>query len=142
MVKRILFVVSATGESIHGVKFVAELAISTDAQIIALNVVDTSVAKHLKTATGADEAETVVKLEEDGWHYLYDVEDSCKSLGARIVLQQEEGFPDGAVAAAAKRFKADLVVVPRSRAGGYSQSRSERFIMSLIERCQCPVLVV
>jgi len=142
MVKKILLVVNATEESVGGVKFVAELALAADAQIIAYNVVDVSIAKHLKVATGAGESETIVKLQEDGWHYLYDVEDICKGMGAKIVLQQEEGMPEAKVAGAAKRFKADLVVVPHSHAGGYAQSRSERFVLALMERLECPLLVV
>ena len=142
MIKKILLVVSATAESMESVKFVAELALSADAQIIAYNVVDVSIAKHLKVATGAGESETIVKLQEDGWHYLYDVEDVCKGMGAKIVLLQEEGMPEVKAAGAAKRFKVDLAVVPHSRAGGYAQSRSDKFVMALIERLECPVLVV
>jgi nucleotide-binding universal stress UspA family protein len=142
MPKKILLVVNATAESVNSAKYIGELALAMDSQIIAYNVVDVSIAKHLKVATGVGEAETIVKLQEDGWHYLYDVEDVCKGMGARIVLQQEEGMPEAKVAGAAKRFKADLVVVPHSRAGGYAQSRSERFIVALIERLECPLLVV
>jgi len=142
MVKKILLVITAQAESLKRVDFVAQLALASDAQIIALNVVDTSVAKHLKTATGTSESETIVRLQEDGWHYLYDVEDTCKGLGAKIVLQQEEGFPESVIGNTAKRFKADLVVMAYSRAGGYTQTRSERFVTSVIERVDCPVLVV
>ena len=142
MLKRILLVVNTTGESVEGIDFVADLALAADAQIMALNVVYMSVASHLKVATGADEAETIVKLQEDGWRYLYSVEDACKNLGAKIVLRQEEGFPEGKISAAARRFNADLVVVPHSRAGGYTQSRSERFVVSLLEHLECPVLVI
>ncbi len=142
MLKRILLVVAPIGESVEGVEFVADLALAADAQIIALNVVDSSVAKHLKAATGAAESETIVKLQEDGWRYLYSVEDACKTLGAKIVLRQEEGFPEGKIAAAARRFSADLVVVPHNRSGGYAQSRSERFIIALMEHLECPVLVI
>jgi len=142
MLKRILLVVTPSGETLAGVRFVAETAVAADAQIVALNIVDTSIAKHLKSITGAGESETIVKLEQDGWRYLYDVEDACKALGAKIVLHQDEGFPEARISIAAKRFKADLVVVPHSRAGGYTQSRSERFIMTLIDRLECPVLVI
>lgn len=141
MLQRILLVVSATGEALHSVPFVAELALSTKAQIIALNVVDTTLASRVVTATGSSTTELFVKLEQDGWRYLYDVEDIAKSLGARIVLLQDEGFPDATIASAAKRFKADLVIVPRARGGGQAQTRTERMIMGLMDRLDCPVMI-
>ncbi len=142
MIKRILFVVSTTDQALKGADFVASLALSVEAQIIALSVVDTAAAQQLARATGEVESEILVRLEEDAWHYLYDVEDTCKGRGARIVLQQEEGFPDAKITAAAKRFKADLVALPRSKGAGHAQSRLEKSIMSLVERLDCPVLVI
>ena len=103
---------------------------------------DTSAAQRLTQATGEPEAEIVVKMEEDAWHYLYDVEDTCKSLGAMIVLQQDEGFPDSCIGAAARKFSADIVVLARRKGAGAAQSRRERSIMSLIERLECPVMAV
>ena len=142
MIKRILYVVTTTDEALKGATFVAQMALAADAQIVAYSVVDTSAAQRLTHATGELESEIVVKMEEDAWHYLYDVEDTCKTLGAKIVLQQEEGFPDSRIAAAAARFKADVVALPKSRRAGHAHSRQERSIMSLIERLECPVLVV
>ncbi|MCD6405589.1 MAG: universal stress protein [Planctomycetes bacterium] len=142
MLKRILYVVNTTKEALEAATFVAEMAVIADAQIIAFGVVDTSAAQRLMRATGEAEAEIVVRLEEDTWHYLYDVEDTCKGVGAKIVLQQDEGFPDARIASAARKFKADLVVLPRTRRTGAAQSRLEKSIMSLIERLECPVLVV
>ncbi len=142
MLQRIILVVSATGEALHSVPLVVELAVCTKAQIVALNIVDSSVAKRVTTATGSTTSELFVKLEQDGWRYLYDVEDMAKSLGARIVLQQEEGFPDAVIVAAAKRFKADLVIIPRSRGIGHAQSRSERMVNALLDRMDCPVMVI
>jgi nucleotide-binding universal stress UspA family protein len=142
MVKKILYVVTTTEEALRGATFVAKLALACDAQIVAFSVIDTAAAQRLVQATGQSEAEIIVKFEEDAWRYLYDVEDTCKNLGAKIVLQQDEGFPDAKVAAAARKFSVDLVVLPRGRRAGHVQSRQERSIMSLIERLECPVLVV
>lgn len=142
MIKRILYVVTTSHEALEGATFVAELAKALGAQIIAYSVVDTSAAQRLTQATGEPEAEIVVKMEEDAWHYLYDVEDTCKSLGAMIVLQQDEGFPDSCIGAAARKFSADIVVLARRKGAGAAQSRRERSIMSLIERLECPVMAV
>jgi len=142
MLQRILFVVSATGESLRAAPIVSELALCTNAQIIALNVVDSTVAQRVVTATGSTVTDLFVKLEQDGWRYLFDVEDMAKSMGARIVLLQDEGYPEATVTSAARRFKVDLVVVPRSRAAGMAQSRIERMAMALIDRLDCPVMVV
>jgi nucleotide-binding universal stress UspA family protein len=142
MLQRILLVVSATGEALQAVSFVSELALMSKAQIIALNVVDSSLAQRVTTATGSTASELFVKLEQDGWRYLYDVEDIAKGQGAKIVLQQEEGFPDAMIVQAAKRFKADLVVVPRSHGLGHAQSRSERMVVALMDRLECPVMIV
>ena len=97
MIKRILFVVTTTEEALKGAAVVANLALSLDAQIVAFSVIDTSAAQRLTRATGEAESEILVKMEEDAWHYLYDVEDTCKGLGAKIVLQQDEGFPDSRI---------------------------------------------
>jgi nucleotide-binding universal stress UspA family protein len=142
MIKRILYVVTTTQEALDGAAVVADLAKNLDAQIVALGVIDTSSAQRVSRATGEAESEILVKMEEDAWHYLYDVEDTCKGLGAKIVLQQEEGFPDARIKASASRFKADIVALPRSRRAGHAQSRQEKSIMSLIERLECLVLVV
>lgn len=142
MLQKILFVVNPTEEALKASRFVAELAKTAGAQIVALNVVDSSAARQLAGVSGARESEVIVRMEEDGWHYLYDVEDVSKGLGARIVLQQEEGFPEARIAEAARRFKVDMVVVPRSGASGHAQARYERMIASLVSRLEIPVLVV
>lgn len=142
MIKRILFVVTTTREALEGARFVARLAMSLDAQIVAFAVVDTSAVQRLTGATGQSEAELLVKMEEDAWRYLYDVEDTCKGLGAKIVLQQDEGFPDSRIAAAVSRFKADMVAVTKARRSGHAQGRLERSLMSLVERVECPVLII
>jgi nucleotide-binding universal stress UspA family protein len=142
MLQKILFVVMPTEEALRAARFVADLARTMGAQIIALNVVDSSAARQMAGVSGAREAEVIVQMEEDGWHYLYDVEDVSKDLGARIVLQQEEGFPETRIAEAVRRFKVDIVAVPRVRASGHAQARYERMIASLVSRLEVPVTVI
>ena len=55
MIKRILYVVTATREALEGATFVAELAKALGAQIIGYSVVDTSAAQRLTQATGQPE---------------------------------------------------------------------------------------
>ena len=144
MIGKILFVVTATREALDAVPKLAELAKALNAQIIAINVVDTSVARRLCRQTGQNESEVLVELEESGWKALYRAEDIAKKLGAKIVLQQADGLPQGAVVHMAEKLSVDLVVIPKGarRSRGQEVLPAEKLVVNLIYRLRCPLLVL
>ena len=144
MFDKILLVVTSTRSALDAGAFVGDMASALGGQIIALNVVDTGVAKRLARAGGGRESEVMVDLEESGWKALYEIEEICKDKGARIVLQQVEGMPQGVIVDAAKRFKVDLLVAPKDEptSRGRQLVSAEKLVVALMHRLPCPLLIV
>lgn len=142
MFDRILFLISNTAESLAAAEKVISLADAFKSQIIVLNIVDPNVARQLARHSGQRESEIYVDLEEDGWKYLYHVEELATEQGVRILLQQDEGVPENLVVANARQFNVNLVTLvgklERSRGTGIV----ERLVTQLIKHLDCPVLVL
>ncbi len=142
MFDRILFLVNNTAECLDASEHIITLAEKFGSQIIALNIVDPAVARQLARHSGQRESEIYVDLEEDGWKYLFHVEEEATDRRVHIVLQQEEGIPETVVVASAQQFSVNLVAL----AGKLERSRGtgtvERLVTQLIKHLDCPVLVL
>ncbi len=142
-IKRILLLVSGSAESKSAAEAVIPLAKALNAQIVAFNVVDVSVARRMRHASGKHEHEILVELEETGWKYLYMVEEMAKDEGVKIVLQQMEGFPEAKVFEAARKFEADIVALPGSSGGKRGGAMDvARFVGRAFRELKLPVLIV
>lgn len=140
MFEKILFIVETSRESLHAADVVIRLAKSFDAQIIAFSVIDVMVARRM--ARGPEVSEATLELEESGWNYLYNVEDTAKEHGAKIVLQQIEGHPQSEVIEAARKFKVDLIVMARRRGRTTAAATSGRQAEQILDRVDCPVMII
>jgi nucleotide-binding universal stress UspA family protein len=113
----------------------------TGATIIAVNVIDQHVVTNLARQGDRSLAEIEVDLEENGWRYLYAAEEAAKNEGARIVVLQEQGYPEEILPRLASEYQADLVLVgqdPRAR----SDVGRRRTVEMLMEHTPCALLVV
>ena len=142
MFDRILFFVNNSAESLAAADKVISLADKFGSQIIALNIVDPNVARQLTRGGGKRESEIYVELEEDGWKYLYHVEELATEQGVKILLQQDEGTPENLVVANARQFKVDLVTLAGKLERSRGSGNVERMVTQLIKHLDCPVLVL
>ena len=76
MDKKILFLVFSIKAKDDLIKQVLDIAQMLKAKIIALNVIDFEVMRHLASKLGKRQAEISVDLEEEGWTYLYYLEEN------------------------------------------------------------------
>lgn len=142
MTKRILLLVSGSPESMRAAELVIPLAKALNSQIVAFHVVDVSVARRMRHASGKHEHEILVELEETGWKYLYLVEDMAKDEGVRIVLQQMEGFPENKIIEAARKFNADIVAIPISSGKRGAAMDVGKFVGRAFRELKRPILIV
>ena len=142
MFDRILLPVSGSPESIVASEFAIKIATAHNSQIIALNVVDTSVVRQLAQRSGKSPGEVEVDIEENGWHYLYYVEEVAKDNKVRIVVLLERGFPQERIVSKAREFKADLIILGQPARRGTPGISFDRFLQYIMEQASCPVLIV
>jgi len=140
MNKKILFLVFSIKAQDELIDKVLDLAEKMKADIIALNVVDFGMMRHLSAKLGKREAEVSVDLEEDGWMYLYYIEERSKDRGIMINLIQREGVLEGELIKASGQFNVDLVVISREEQKGIANFN--KFIQSLLLRIECPLLIL
>ena len=140
MDKKILFVVFSIKAQDVLIDKVLDLAKSMGAKIIALNVIDFEVIRHMAVKLGKSEAELSVDLEEEGWMYLYYIEDRAKDRGINITLIQEEGILVSEVIKCAEKFSVDLVAISREEQKGISHF--SKFLDSLLLRIHCPIFIL
>jgi len=138
--KKILFLVFTVKAKDELIDKVLEFAERIGARIIALNVVDFSMIRHLSQKLEKREAEVSVDLEEEGWMYLYYVEERAKDRGIMINIVQEEGVVERELIKASEKFAVDLVVISREEHQGIANFN--KFIESLLLRVKCPLLIL
>ena len=142
MFKKILLPVSGSDESLRAADFALKLAASHDSQIIALHVVDTSVVRQLARHSGKTPGEVEVELEENGWRYLYHVEEMAKDSKVRIVVLLEYGLPQERMLTKSREFGVDLMIFGQATGRGARGRFLDRFLQQVLEHSPCPVLIV
>ncbi len=140
MDKKILFLVFSIKAKDELINRVLDMAQMMKAGIIALNVIDFEVMRHLAAKLGKREAEVSVDLEEEGWMYLYYLEEKAKDRGVVINIIQEEGVLERELIKAAGKFSVDMVVISREEQKGISNF--SKFVESLLARIECPLLIL
>jgi len=140
-VKKILLVVESSEESMKAARWAIHLASVCDAMLVCLNVVDTVVVNQLRKFSGKDFSTVEVEVEEQGWKYLYYLEDAAKDRKVHCVIMQESGILSEEVVKKSEEVNADLVVMGR-RTGSSMKRVVHGPIQRILEHAPCPVLVV
>ncbi len=142
MFRKILLPVSGSDESISAVEFAVKHAAAHDSQIIALHVVDTSVVRQLARHSGKSPGEVEIELEENGWRYLYHIEEIAKDSKVKIVVLLEYGMPQEKMLTKAREFDVDLMIFGQASGRGARGRSLDRFLQQVLEHSPCPVLIV
>ncbi len=142
MFKKILLPVSGSNESLKAAEFAVELAVSHDSQIIALHVVDTSVVRQLARHSGKSPGEVEIELEENGWRYLYHVEEMAKDSKVRIVVLLEYGVPQERMLTKSRELGVDLMIIGQATGRGARGRFLDRSLQQVLEHSLCPLLIV
>jgi nucleotide-binding universal stress UspA family protein len=142
--KRILLVVDSTVESLKAADEAIKIALSeAGTKLFALNVVDKAAVNRLKRFTDKSLTEIEVEMEEDGWKYLYRLEEQSKDLGIATMILQNLGVVDHEIVKEAVRLKVDLIVMgfPANMSG-----QMRRLVLGCVEKtlenAPCNFLVV
>jgi len=142
MFEKILLPVSGSDESIAASEFAVKLATVHNSQIIALNVVDTTVVRQLARLSGKSPGEVEVEIEENGWRYLYYAEEVAKDNKIRIAVMLEHGLPQERILSKAREYKTDLIIIGQSGKRGTPGISLDRFLQYILEQAPCPVLII
>ena len=140
MDRKILFLVFSIKAKDELIDKVLNMAKMMDAKIIALNVIDFEVMRHLAVKLGKREAEVSVDLEEEGWMYLYYLEEKAKDKGIMINIIQEEGVLARELIKTASKFGVDLVIISREEQKGIANF--SKFVESLLLRIDSSLLII
>jgi len=140
MDRKILFLVFSIKAKDELIDKVLNMAKMMDAKIIALNVIDFEVMRHLAVKLGKREAEVSVDLEEEGWMYLYYLEEKAKDKGIMINIIQEEGVLARELIKTASKFGVDLVIISREEQKGVANF--SKFVESLLLRINSSLLII
>ena len=142
MFEKILLPISGSEESIKASEFAVRLAKVHNSQIIAINVVDTSVVRQIARTSGKSPGEVEVEIEENGWHYLYYADEVAKDNKVRIIVLLEHGLPQDRILSKAREYNADLIILGQASKRGTHGISQDRFLQYILEQAHCPVLIV
>jgi nucleotide-binding universal stress UspA family protein len=140
--KKILLPISGSEESINAAEFAVQLAVAHNSQIIALHMVDTSVVRQLARHSNKSPGEVEIEMEENGWRYLYHVEEMAKNSKVRIVVLLEYGLPQEGILNKARELGIDLIIFGQSSGRGTRGRFLDRSLQQILEHSPCPVLLV
>lgn len=141
-IENILLLVKGSEEAFKAASIAIEVASALSAQIIALNVIPPEVIKVMVKVLKKSESEAYVELSEDGWKYLYAIEEMVKDRGLRIVLEQEEGNLEKTVIDFARKYDVDMVVVGRETKKRTALQPPHKLLSMVLDYLSVPVLIV
>jgi nucleotide-binding universal stress UspA family protein len=140
--KKVLLPISGSDESIAAAEFAVKLAAAHDSQIIALHVIDTSVVRQLARHSGKSPGEVEIEMEENGWRYLFYVEEMAKDNKVKIIVLLEHGLPQDRILGKARELTADLIIFGQSHERGTHGRFLDKSLQQILANAPCPVLVV
>ena len=140
--KKVLLPISGSDESIAAAEFAVKLAAAHDSQIIALHVIDTSVVRQLARHSGKSPGEVEIEMEENGWRYLFHVEEMAKDNKVKIIVLLEHGLPQDRILGKARELSTDLIIFGQSRERGTHGRFLDKSLQQILTNAPCPVLVV
>jgi nucleotide-binding universal stress UspA family protein len=118
-----------------------ELSKGLSATLYALFIVDKDTVKTVSDMRKLDEIETAIEIEEEGWKYLYYLEDMALNEGVKTALFVEEGDTVDILRKFVRERGIELLIIGHCRGPGIQGRREERMIQQLIEYVQCPILI-
>jgi nucleotide-binding universal stress UspA family protein len=139
MEKILLYIIS--GETRASWNRAVELSKGLSATLYALFVVDKEVVRTVASMRGLDEIDTAIQIEEEGWKYLYYLEDMAVNEGVKTAIFVEEGDFISILRKFVKEKDIELLIVGHRSGQGIEGKREERMIQQLIEYVQCPILI-
>lgn len=139
MEKILLYMIS--GDKRESWNRAIELSKALSASLYALYIIDKEVVRKVSRLEEEDEIDTAVKMEEEGWKYLYHLEEKAVDAGINTALFLEEGTPVDILRNFVKEKKVDLLVVGHSRGKGRGGRKQTRLIEELVSYIPCPVLI-
>lgn len=142
MFTNILLIVECSQETLRAAKVAIALARVYGANLIAVHVVDARTVAHFADYSRKSREEVAIELEENGWKYLYNIEEDAVESSVKTVLHLEEGRPTDKIIELARRFKVDLLVYGRSQERGTRGMKAAKATEELIAYAPCPLLIV
>ncbi len=140
---KILFIVEANQGAVKAAEQLFPIAKKINGEIIALNISDMLIIKRISQSSDKSESEVAIEMEEDGWKYLYYIEEMAKDFGVKIFLEQEEGYFERVISKYVDRFQPNLLAIRGKVSGGSSEIRNlTKIIESLLNNVVCPILLL
>ncbi|MEO0294143.1 MAG: universal stress protein [candidate division WOR-3 bacterium] len=139
MERILLYIVS--GETRASWERAIEISKSLEATLFALFIVDKEIVKTMSALRGISEVEVAIQLEEEGWKYLYYLEELAISKEVKTALFVEEGDIIDVLKNFVKEKKIELLIVGYRGGQGIEGKKEERTIEQLIEYVPCPILI-
>lgn len=139
MEKILLYIVS--GDTRASWERAVELGDKLSAALYALFVVDKETVRRVSELRGSDEIDTAVEIEEQGWKYLYHLEEKAIENGVRTAIFLEEGNSIDIIRNFVKEKNIDLLIVGYKREEGRGGRKHSRMVEQLVEYVHCPVLI-
>ena len=142
MFKTILLLTDTSDDSFHVAKVAVSLAETFQARLVALNVISKAKIHLLRKSSPKLISEIEIDMEEDGWKYLYCVEEMAKDRGILTTVAQSTGVRTELATQRAAAMGVDLIILGRQATQGDFRIAFHEDIHTVIEDSPCPVLVV
>ena len=140
--KRVLvpFDLSVPGEKV--VRAAAEIAAGWNGRLLLYHVFDTRAVEDVYNLHGMKEEEVRARMKANAESAAARVMKRPWVRGLRIEVKFGSGLPPDAIVAAAKEWKADLIVLAKRPRGGLSHLLYGRTSDAVVREAPCAVLVI
>lgn len=134
--KKFLFLLDSSTESMEAIEKFLQFAPSIGAQIVFLFPLDRNSAIEIAQRSGRRLAQVIVELEETAWKHLYWAQEKSLEKGIACQLVLQEGDPFGVTMKTLREINADAIVIARS-----SNPLRSQFVKKVLETSPVPILI-
>jgi nucleotide-binding universal stress UspA family protein len=140
--RKILLATDGSPSSIAATRVAVGFARTHSAELIVLHVVDDQILEELSRFSQKSDKETGKILEENGWNYLREVEETAQEQWVETSLQLRHGTPHEVLLETAKKKEVDLIIMGKSGQRGPRRVLTGSVTQRVMDLSDVPVLVV
>lgn len=139
-IKTILYYVTTSSGSLEAFEKFSPFCLIHKASLVELFVLDPLVIMEIARSSGKSRSQVEIEQEENGWTYLYEIEEVAKDTGIHVEVSLQIGNPLDKILEVRKMHQCELIVLPFQMIT--SSKRLDRLVQDLLLRSPVPLLIL
>ncbi len=138
--RTVLYLVTTTSGALEAFEKMLPFFKKHNSHLVELFVIDPLVIIDISRFSGKSRAQIEIEHEENGWRYLYEIEETTKDAGLYVEVSLQIGNPLDKILEKRKKYNCDMIILTYQITS--ITKRQERLIQDLLLRTSVPIMLV